>query len=110
MNEIEIKNNQMIVANEIINGVKEIENRIKLLKEKQENMKSKFLKAMEENNIKSWTSPDETLKITRVEGGITTRFDSNRFEKEHHDLYVEYQKDVKVKSSLRITVRSDKNE
>ena len=110
MNEIEIKDKQMIVANELIEGVKEIERRVKLLKEKEQNMKDKFLKAMEENNIKSWTSPDETLKITRIEGGINTRFDSKRFAEEHHDLYVEYQVDTKVKPSLRITVRSDKNE
>ena len=107
---VKVDEGQLIIAKEVVNKIKELEKKKKQLDEIQKTYKEKILEVMENNNIKSFETNDKTLKITRTEGGITSIFDSSRFSKEHHDLYVEYLKDSTRKSSLRITVRENENE
>ena len=107
---VKVEEGQLIIAKEVVNKIKELEKKKKQLDEIQKTYKEKILEVMENNNIKSFETNDKTLKITRTEGGITSIFDSSRFSKEHHDLYVEYLKDSTMKSSLRITVRENENE
>lgn len=104
---VRVEEGQLIIAKEIINKIKDLENKKKQIDEIQKNFKEKILEVMENNDIKSFETNDKTLKITRTEGGKTTIFDSTKFAEEHHDLYIKYQKESNRKSSIRITVREN---
>lgn len=64
-----------------------------------------FLEKMKENNIKSFDLG--SVKITYIEPTIRKSFDSKKFEAEHKELYEQYSKEIPVKESLRITIRSE---
>lgn len=103
-----VQEGQLIVAKDVVKAIKEIENQKKQLDNLQKKYKEQILSKMDEYDIKGYESPDKTLKITRTPSTTVTKFDESRFSSEHHDLYVEYQKDIDRKSSLRVTVREEK--
>lgn len=105
---VKVEEGQLIVAKEIVKAIKDLETQIKELSDIQKKYKEQILEKMDEYEITNYESNDKTLKITRTPSTITTRFDEKRFSSEHHDLYVEYQKDIDRKSSLRVTVREEK--
>lgn len=105
---VRVEEGQLIIAKEIVNKIKDLEKKKKQIDKIQKTYKEKILEAMEKNDIESFETNDKTLKITRVKGGKVSIFDSERFIQDHHDLYVEYQKDSNRKSSIRITVRENK--
>lgn len=60
--------------------------------EEEKQLKTKLYKAMNENNIKGWTTPDG-WKLTNVSGTEDTTewaFDEQRFKSEHPELYDQY--------------------
>ena len=105
---VKVEEGQLIVAKDVIKAIKEIENQKKQLEDLQKKYKEQILAKMDEYDIKGYESNDKTLKITRTPTTIVTRFDEKRFCEEQHELYVEYQIESERKSSLRITVREDK--
>ena len=105
---IRVEEGQLIIATDIINKIKELELKKKKIDEIQKTYKETILNLMDEYNIKGFESNDKTLKITRTESAVITKFDETRFSREQHDLYLQYLKDVDRKSSLRITVREVK--
>lgn len=108
MNElIKVEENTMIVAEKAIEQIKDFERKKKLIEEKEAEFKEQLLKTMEEYNIKSYESPDKSLKITYTPETLSMIFDSARFKEEHQDLYFEYQKESKRKPSVRMTIRND---
>lgn len=84
----------------LINQSKEIE-------QKQDVLKEKLLQAMEAHGVKKWET--QNLTITRVLPTTKMSFDSARFKKENEELYLKYQKETKVKSSIRITSKNSKS-
>ena len=106
---VKVDEGQLIVAKDVVKAIKEIENQKKQLDDLQKKYKQQILEKMDEYDIKSYESPDKTLKISRTPATVVTRFDEQRFCKEQHDLYVQYQTDMDRKSSLRITVREKKD-
>lgn len=106
MNEIyKFEENELIIADKVIKAIKDLENKKKLIIEKEKNMKEALLEAMAKYGKDTWESPDGSLRVSYTAPVNATRFDSTRFEKEHHDLYVDYLVDSPRKASLRITVR-----
>lgn len=104
---IKVEEKQMIVAEEVISGIKNFEMQKKLIDYREQKLKDALIKAMRENNIKKWTSPDGTLSVSYTPETESTRFDSKRFEEEHQDLYWEYLKTSKRKESIRITIKDN---
>lgn len=108
MNElIKVEEGQLIIAQNSIEKLKELETKKKQIEDIQKQYKDKLLEIMENNDIKSFESKDKTLKISCTPSSITNTFDTKRFMKEHHDLYLEYLKDSPRKGSIRITVRGE---
>ena len=107
---IRVEEGQLIIGKQAIEKIIELEKKKKEIDEIQKKYKDTILEIMENYDIKSYETNDKRLKITRTEGGTTSIFDSTRFCKEHHDMYVDYLKDSTRKSSIRITIRDNENE
>lgn len=105
---VRIEEKQLIIADEVIKKIKELETKKKLINEKEKEFKTKLEEIFSKNECNtSFESADKTLKITYTPEVSTLTFDTKRFEEEHHDLYVKYQKEGKRKGSVRITVREE---
>lgn len=82
---------------ELSNKVVELENELakyKELEKQYKTFKSKLFEAMEENNVKRWTT-NNGVKITRVESKSDTletydEFNLDKFQKENPDMYTKY--------------------
>lgn len=88
-----INNSVVKIANEVIT----LENQLQAYKEiekKHSEMKAKLKKAMQENNVKTWTTPNGT-KITLIEDTPDKEieeeyYDENKFMQENLDLFQNY--------------------
>ena len=100
--------NELIIAQKVIDGIKDLETQKKKIEERQKNMKEQLLEAMAKYGKDKWISPDGTLQVAYTKPSEVCTFDSTKFEKEHHDLYVEYLKYSPRKASLRITIKENK--
>ena len=97
---IKIENGQL--APQTINFIINIENQMKTLKEQYDQFKGNLLNAMEKNGIIKFES--DNLKISYIAETERETFDSKQFKADMPDLYDEYVKFSKVKSSIRIKV------
>ena len=104
---VRVEENTLIVAERTIEQIKDFERKRKLIDEKEKKFKEELLKKMEEYGIKSYESPDKSLKITYTPENIAMTFDSAKFKEEHLDMYFEYQKESPRKASIRMTIRED---
>lgn len=83
-----------------------IEEQVKELKAKQDELRAGLLKTMQAKGIKSFKS--DRLLLTRKLGGVSRRFDSKAFEVEHPDLYKQYIKEIKTSDSIIVKVYETK--
>lgn len=79
---------------------------IEALEQRAQEIREKIKDEMERRGILDVRVGD--VKITYVSGTVRRSFDSKTFKAEHEDLYKQYQKDVEVKPSVRITIQEDK--
>lgn len=108
MNELaKVEEGQLIIAQNSIDKIKELERKKKQIEETQKQYKEQLLEIMEKNNITSFESKDKTLKISCTPSSITNIFDTKKFMEEHHELYLDYLKDIPRKGSIRITIRGE---
>lgn len=96
-----IENNELELTKEGIKFIKKIQKAKVELAKMEEQLKDMFKEKMEENSIKKYTSPDGTFKATYYEETTTNRFDSNKFKKEHEELYNQYLKPSKRSSYIK---------
>ena len=96
-----IENNELELTKEGIKFIKKIQKAKVELAKMEEQLKDMFKDKMEENGIKKYTSPDGTFKATYYEETTTNRFDSNKFKKEHEELYNQYLKPSKRSSYIK---------
>ena len=103
MNEIVIiENNEIKVAQEIVNKIVEF-NKVKKEMEYQEKLlKDGLMKAMEEVGIKKFII--DGLSATIKDGSIRTTIDSKRLKEECPEIYETYSKTSEVKPSLILTI------
>jgi len=108
MNElIKVEENQMIVAETLVEQIKSFEAKRKIIEEKEKEFKEELLKTMGQYNIKSWESPDKSLQITYVPESLSTTFDSKAFRDYDFETYQKFIKDVNRKASIRLTIRGE---
>lgn len=108
MNElIRVEEGTLIVAEKYIEQIKDFERKRKLIEQKEQEFKEQLLKAMEEYNIKSYESPDKSLKITYVPESLSTTFDSKKFRDYDFETYQKFIKDVNRKASIHMTIRGE---
>lgn len=106
---IRVEEGQLIIAKQIIDKIVNLENKKKQIDEKEKEFRTKLENIMEENGIKNFESNDKRIKISYTPATTSMNFDTKRFEKEHGELYWEYQKETFRKGSARITIRDEKN-
>lgn len=108
MNElIRVEENTLIVAEKYIEQIKDFERKRKLIDEKEQEFKEQLLEVMQEYGIKSYESPDKSLKITYVPETLSTTFDSKAFRDYDFETYQKFLKDVNRKASVRMTIRGE---
>lgn len=109
---IRVEEKQLIVAEEIIQKIKDLETKRKLIDSKEKEFKDKLVQIIEENGLTnaSFESNDKTLKITYVPGGTTDQFSSKALQEEDIETWRKYLRPQTRKGSVRITVREDKDE
>lgn len=107
---IRVEENQLIIAKEVIEKIKDLENKKKLIDTKEKEFKEKLEKIMEENNITSFESNDKTLKISYTKGGTTNQFSSKALQEEDIETWRKYLRPQTRKGSIRITVRESEDE
>lgn len=76
------------------------------LNDKIEDLKAKLLAAMEVNGVKQWKS--DRLTITRTEPSIRYSVDTKKLKAEFEDIYNKCLRGSETKSSIRITIKKQK--
>lgn len=104
---VKVEEGQLIIANKVIEQIKDLKRKKDLINEKEKELKDKLFEIMSDNNISSYESNDKTLKISCTPDNEVSTFDTERFKKDHLDLYLEYSKTTTKKGSTRITVREE---
>lgn len=84
--------------------LKTIANKIKLLKQKEDELKKAILEEMENKNILK-IDTDE-VSISYIASSDRETFDTKAFREKHNDLYDEFIKFTPVKASVRIKVKN----
>lgn len=102
---IKVEEEQLIIAKDFIEQVKEFERQKKIIEYREQKLKDELCEAMAKHNIKKWESPDGTFSVSYTPEIETTRFDTKKFEKEHLDMYFEYLTPMKRKASIRMTIK-----
>lgn len=101
---VKFEKNEILVAEETINSIKEFE-RMKVKVELIEKQLKKELKEeLEKRNITSWSSPDGSIKATIKDGYTRKGIDTTRLKKELPDIIQDYETETKVSSSLVLKV------
>ena len=104
-NLVTIKNDKPVLQSDMVLKVIEIEDKLKQLKEIQDEYKKEILTAMEENGIIKLSDETTGLTINYIEAKTNIeKFDQVRFKKENPDLYDEYVT-LDGKKSAYITIK-----
>jgi hypothetical protein len=109
---IKIENNQLLVADKVIDQIRNLEIEKKLIEEKEKEFKEKLIKIYEENGIdrsSNFESYDKSLKISYTPKTVNYTFSSKVLQEKYPDIYRECLVKSERKGSIRITVR-DKEE
>lgn len=88
----------------ILKKLKSIEERYQKLSEQRDQLKEQLIASMEKHGIKKWENDE--ISITYIPEGIQNRFDTTRFKKDHPETFELYQKETKVKASVRFTIKN----
>lgn len=93
------------VKAEISAQIKAFEKQVKEIKEQEEELKTKILNAMKDNNLIKIETPD--LSITYIAPTKRESLNSKKLKEEKPDIYLEYLQLSDVKDSIRIKVKED---
>ena len=109
---IKIEDKQLLLADKVIDQIRNLEIEKKLIEGKEKEFKEKLVKIYEDNGIdrsSNFESYDKTLKISYTPKSVDYRFSSKVLEEKYPDIYRECLVKSERKGSIRITVR-DKEE
>ena len=112
MNElIRIEENQLIVAQEVINQICEFETAKKQIEEAEKKLKAKLEEVMSTGECgTSFESSDKRLKITYTPETTSYRLNQDKLQHDYPDIFKEYYESTTRKGSIRITVREKKED
>lgn len=108
-NEIQVIENQLIVAKEMQNKLIELETQKKNIEDAEKGMKRKLEEAMRTNHITGFESSDKRLRITLGEDTKREDIDKEKLFMEYPEAYRNCIKESSRKGSLRITIREVDN-
>ena len=105
-NEIQVVEDQLVLADSMKNKLIELETKKKELDNLSKDIKAKLEQAMRDNSITGYESNDKRIKITLGEDTTITDIDKDYLWEKYPDIYRECNiKETKRKGSLRITIR-----
>ena len=87
---IKVEDNNIVATQEGIKLIKKIQKATVELNMMNEKLKQAFLEKMEDNNIKNYTSPDGTFKVTYYAATTQSRIDSKKLKEEEPTIYEKY--------------------
>jgi regulator of replication initiation timing len=94
---------RLVLVDEVATQIEKIEIAIKNLKAKEDEIRAKLLKEMEENDVIKLET--DTLTVTRVEAYDRETFDSKKLREELPEVYDNYVKMTTTKASVRFKVK-----
>lgn len=100
---IKLKDNQLIVAQEVIDELVLITEQQKTYDERLAQIKEAIKQAMEDNGVKSFKS--ELLDITYIEAQERVIVDTEKLKTEHEEVYLECVKKSTTKPSIRFKLK-----
>lgn len=109
-NEITVVEDQLVLAKTMVNQLVELETKIKGLEKVKKAINEKLTTVMGDNNISSYESNDNRLRISYSIGGTTETIDKEKLFKLYPEAYRECVKESVRKPSVRVTVREVTNE
>lgn len=101
---IKYENNEIVMAEEIINKLKEFEKQKIQVELIQKQIKEDLKEAMEKYGITNWKTPDESIKAVYKKATVRTTIDSKRLKEELPDIAEEYSKTSEVSSSISLSI------
>ena len=108
--EITVVEDQLVLAKTMVNQLVELETKIKGLEKVKKAINEKLTTVMGDNNISSYESNDNRLRISYSTGGTTETIDKEKLFKLYPEAYRECVKESVRKPSVRVTVREVTNE
>ena len=109
-NEIQVVEDQLVLAKTMVNQIVELETKIKGLEKVKKQINEKLTEVMGDNNISSYESNDKRLRISYSTGGTTETIDKEKLFLEYPEAYRKCVKESVRKPSVRVTVREVTNE
>ena len=100
---LKIENSDAFLSVEISREIADFERQIKILKDKEDKLKTAILAEMEAKGIVK--VENEHLIINYIASTDREQFDSKAFQKEHPIVYDRYVRMIPVKPSIRIKVK-----
>lgn len=108
---VRVEEGQLIVAKQMQQQLIDFETKRKEIELKEKELKKTLEEIMRANNITGYESNDKRIKISLGEDTTSYDIDKDMLWEKYPNIYREcYVKETKRKGSLRITIRSDKNE
>lgn len=105
-NEIQVVEDQLVLADSMKNKLIELETKKKEIDNLSKDIKAQLEEAMRNNSITGYESNDKRIKITLGEDTTSYDIDKDYLWEKYPDIYRECNtKETKRKGSLRITIR-----
>lgn len=105
-NEIQVVEDQLVLADSMKNKLIELETKKKEIEKLSKSIKAELEEAMRNNNITGYESNDKRIMITLGEDTTSYDIDKDYLWEKYPDIYRECNtKETKRKGSLRITIR-----
>lgn len=105
-NEIQVVEDQLVLADSMKNKLIELETKKKEIDKLSKSIKAELEEAMRNNNITGYESNDKRIMITLGEDTTSYDIDKDYLWEKYPDIYRECNtKETKRKGSLRITIR-----
>ena len=101
---VKYENEELIVADKVIDDMKQLEAIKVQLEIKQKELKQALLDAMKKYNISSWQTADGTIKAVYRSATTRKNIDTARIKKEMPNIYEKYLKATDVKESVALTI------
>ena len=99
---VEIKNNEIIIQNEIVEKIKEFYNQKKEMEYQEKLLKDGLMKAMQQIGKENFII--DGLSATIRKGTTRTSIDSTKLKEECPEIYEAYSKTSEVKPSITLTI------
>jgi len=105
MGKLKVLDTKKQLIENVKNDIFALENQMKLLKEKQDNLKGALLSAMEKNGIER--IENELFNVVYVPEGVSVGLDKKKLEKQFEEVYLQCIKKSSRKSYIKIMLNSN---